>query len=188
MNINIFQSCSIFFHRTHEEKEFILPLKVEYLTLNMIVRSSINVVIIFFWYRIIVLSGPKPKTIADFWIMIWQEEVCNIVCLTNLKEGAKVRHTFEQYDAKNISKKANILNSYIQSDFLFTCAWKKYYYYSPETFNWIQLHWRQKNGIFIWNWANTVNTKKGFCRGLAMQTSLFDKATLCFDVTNAFNF
>lgn len=105
MNINIFQSCSIFFHRTHEEKEFILPLKVEYLTLNMIVRSSINVVIIFFWYRIIVLSGPKPKTIADFWIMIWQEEVCNIVCLTNLKEGAKVRHTFEQYDAKNISKK-----------------------------------------------------------------------------------
>uniref|UniRef100_A0A8W8NYM2 protein-tyrosine-phosphatase n=1 Tax=Magallana gigas TaxID=29159 RepID=A0A8W8NYM2_MAGGI len=33
--------------------------------------------------------GPKPKTIADFWTMIWQEEVCNIVCLTNLTEGTK---------------------------------------------------------------------------------------------------
>nr|XP_034319444.1 receptor-type tyrosine-protein phosphatase alpha-like [Crassostrea gigas] len=32
---------------------------------------------------------PKPKTIADFWTLIWQEEVCNIVCLTNLTEGTK---------------------------------------------------------------------------------------------------
>lgn len=36
-------------------------------------------------------KGPKPKTIADFWTMIWQEDVCNIVCLTNLTEGTKVR-------------------------------------------------------------------------------------------------
>uniref|UniRef100_A0A8W8NVN9 protein-tyrosine-phosphatase n=1 Tax=Magallana gigas TaxID=29159 RepID=A0A8W8NVN9_MAGGI len=34
-------------------------------------------------------KSPKPKTIADFWTMIWQEEVCNIVCLTNLTEGTK---------------------------------------------------------------------------------------------------
>nr|XP_022311206.1 uncharacterized protein LOC111116503 [Crassostrea virginica] len=32
---------------------------------------------------------PKPKTIADFWTMVSQEEVTVIVCLTNLKEGAK---------------------------------------------------------------------------------------------------
>lgn len=38
----------------------------------------------------IISLGPKPKTIADFWTMIWQEEVCNIVCLTNLTEGTKV--------------------------------------------------------------------------------------------------
>ncbi|XP_052694743.1 receptor-type tyrosine-protein phosphatase alpha-like [Crassostrea angulata] len=37
----------------------------------------------------IATQGPKPKTIADFWTMIWQEEVCNIVCLTNLTEGTK---------------------------------------------------------------------------------------------------
>lgn len=36
------------------------------------------------------LQGPKPKSIADFWTMVWQEEVCNIVCLTNLTEGTKV--------------------------------------------------------------------------------------------------
>nr|XP_034321702.1 receptor-type tyrosine-protein phosphatase epsilon [Crassostrea gigas] len=37
----------------------------------------------------IATQGPKPKTIADFWTMIWQEEVGNIVCLTNLTEGTK---------------------------------------------------------------------------------------------------
>lgn len=40
-----------------------------------------------YWYFSL---GPKPKTIADFWTMIWQEEVCIIVCLTNLTEGTKV--------------------------------------------------------------------------------------------------
>lgn len=40
----------------------------------------------------IATQGPKSKTIADFWSMIWQEEVSNIVCLTNLKEGTKVKH------------------------------------------------------------------------------------------------
>ena len=37
-----------------------------------------------------VSTGPKPKTIADFWTLVSQEEVTVIVCLTNLKEGAKV--------------------------------------------------------------------------------------------------
>nr|XP_022305532.1 receptor-type tyrosine-protein phosphatase epsilon-like [Crassostrea virginica] len=37
----------------------------------------------------IATQGPKPKTIADFWTMVSQEEVTVIVCLTNLKEGAK---------------------------------------------------------------------------------------------------
>ncbi|XP_062567726.1 receptor-type tyrosine-protein phosphatase epsilon-like [Saccostrea cucullata] len=37
----------------------------------------------------IATQGPKPKTIADFWQMIWQENVSVIVCLTNLKEGGK---------------------------------------------------------------------------------------------------
>nr|XP_022311761.1 receptor-type tyrosine-protein phosphatase epsilon-like [Crassostrea virginica] len=37
----------------------------------------------------IATQGPKPKTIADFWTMVSQEEVSVLVCLTNLKEGAK---------------------------------------------------------------------------------------------------
>ncbi|XP_061170688.1 receptor-type tyrosine-protein phosphatase mu-like [Saccostrea echinata] len=37
----------------------------------------------------IATQGPKPKTIGDFWNMVWQEDVSVIVCLTNLKEGGK---------------------------------------------------------------------------------------------------
>ncbi|XP_061170693.1 receptor-type tyrosine-protein phosphatase epsilon-like [Saccostrea echinata] len=39
----------------------------------------------------IATQGPKPKTISDFWKMIWQENVSVIVCLTNLKEGEKTK-------------------------------------------------------------------------------------------------
>lgn len=44
----------------------------------------------FYMMFLFISIGPKPKTIADFWTMIWQEEVCQIVCLTNLTEGTKV--------------------------------------------------------------------------------------------------
>ena len=36
------------------------------------------------------LKGPKDNTLDDFWTMIWQEKVTQIVMLTNIKEGVKV--------------------------------------------------------------------------------------------------
>lgn len=57
-------------------------------------------------------EGPKPKTIADFWTMIWQEDVCNIVCLTNLTEGTKVR-----VNLRDIKYKISIV---LRTDFLKT--------------------------------------------------------------------
>lgn len=35
-------------------------------------------------------KGPKGRTINDFWLMVWQENVTQIVMLTNLIEGGKV--------------------------------------------------------------------------------------------------
>ncbi|XP_061196039.1 receptor-type tyrosine-protein phosphatase alpha-like [Saccostrea echinata] len=39
----------------------------------------------------IATQGPKSKTITDFWSMVWQEKLNIIVCLTNLKEGEKIK-------------------------------------------------------------------------------------------------
>uniref|UniRef100_A0A8W8NPK4 protein-tyrosine-phosphatase n=1 Tax=Magallana gigas TaxID=29159 RepID=A0A8W8NPK4_MAGGI len=36
-------------------------------------------------------QGPKPKTVGDFWQMIWQEYVFVIAMVTNLKEGDKIK-------------------------------------------------------------------------------------------------
>nr|XP_022306912.1 receptor-type tyrosine-protein phosphatase T-like [Crassostrea virginica] len=38
-------------------------------------------------------QGPKQNTLNDFWAMIWQENVTQIVMLTNLKEGVKLKCT-----------------------------------------------------------------------------------------------
>lgn len=38
------------------------------------------------------LTGPKNSTIKDFWHMVWQENVTQIVMLTNLMEDGKVGH------------------------------------------------------------------------------------------------
>lgn len=40
--------------------------------------------------KYIFLTGPTQNTVEDFWLMVWQEHVEQIVMLTNLKEGPKV--------------------------------------------------------------------------------------------------
>lgn len=59
------------------------------------------IVIHMLYYILLFWSGPKPKTISDFWTMIWQEGVCNIVCLTNLKEGTKVQKYMLEFHFQN---------------------------------------------------------------------------------------
>ena len=35
--------------------------------------------------------GPLPKTVVDFWRLVWQEKPPTIVMVTNLKEGTKIK-------------------------------------------------------------------------------------------------
>lgn len=35
-------------------------------------------------------EGPRKNTASDFWSMVWQERVNQVVMLTNLMEGVKV--------------------------------------------------------------------------------------------------
>ena len=36
-------------------------------------------------------TGPLPKTVVDFWRLIWQERPPTIVMVTNVKEGSKIK-------------------------------------------------------------------------------------------------
>ena len=42
-----------------------------------------------------IVSAPTPKTLVDFWRMLWEQNIEHIVILTQLVEGAKVRPHFE---------------------------------------------------------------------------------------------
>ena len=35
--------------------------------------------------------GPLPKTLVDFWRLVWQERPPSIVMITNLEEGGKIK-------------------------------------------------------------------------------------------------
>lgn len=39
-------------------------------------------------------TGPKQNTVSEFWCMVWQEDIDQIIMLTNLKEGRKVKIDF----------------------------------------------------------------------------------------------
>ncbi|XP_062573670.1 receptor-type tyrosine-protein phosphatase alpha-like [Saccostrea cucullata] len=62
------------------------PNENDYINANYIEDTQSN-------RKYIATQGPKPKTVVDFWRMIWQECVNTIVCLTNLKEGTKIKCT-----------------------------------------------------------------------------------------------
>ena len=36
-------------------------------------------------------AGPLPKTLVDFWRLVWQEKPPTIVMITNLEEGTKIK-------------------------------------------------------------------------------------------------
>ena len=41
--------------------------------------------------RLGILIGPLPKTVVDFWRLIWQEQPPTIVMVTNLIEGSHIK-------------------------------------------------------------------------------------------------
>ena len=47
-------------------------------------------------------TGPLPKTVVDFWRLVWQEKPPTIVMVTNLKEGTRIK--CQQYWPESGSK------------------------------------------------------------------------------------
>lgn len=75
-----------------------------------------NKITIFFRYIVnlqaLVYTGPfNPKTLEDFWSIVWQNDSSKIVMLTNLYEGDKVN------DGEKIRSKEEYIIYYIQEEF-----------------------------------------------------------------------
>ncbi|XP_022306967.2 receptor-type tyrosine-protein phosphatase T-like, partial [Crassostrea virginica] len=53
-------------------------------------------------------QGPKENTLSDFWVMLWQEKVTQIVMLTNVKEGVKMKCIQYWPEIRKVSRYGNI--------------------------------------------------------------------------------
>lgn len=42
-------------------------------------------------FSLLYFIGPLPTTLGDFWRMIWEKKITNLVMLTGVVEGGKVR-------------------------------------------------------------------------------------------------
>ena len=54
-----------------------------------LIFKGLGLICFFQWYAI---SGPRANTVTDFWTMAWQEDICQVVMLTNLTGEGKVCH------------------------------------------------------------------------------------------------
>ncbi|XP_062618451.1 receptor-type tyrosine-protein phosphatase epsilon-like, partial [Saccostrea cucullata] len=80
----------------------ISPNESDYINANYIEDTQSNL-------KYIATQGPKPKTVVDFWRMVWQECVNTIVCLTNLKEGTKIKCTLYWPNINDKMKHGNFM-------------------------------------------------------------------------------
>lgn len=44
------------------------------------------------FFNLVLITGPKESTLGDFWEMVCQDQVKQIIMLTNLREGRKVSY------------------------------------------------------------------------------------------------
>ena len=63
------------------------PKIVIYVLKVSIIVTELSLVTCFF---VLLMLGPLPTTLGDFWRMIWEKRITNLVMLTGVVEGGKV--------------------------------------------------------------------------------------------------
>ena len=64
-----------------------------FLYLFLLTCLFLKLIFTFFLFFSIFSPGPLPTTVGDFWRMIWESRVINVVMLTGVVEAGKVKKT-----------------------------------------------------------------------------------------------
>ncbi|XP_078324907.1 receptor-type tyrosine-protein phosphatase alpha-like [Crassostrea virginica] len=91
-------------------------------------------------------QGPKASTLSDHWLMIWQENICIVVALTNIIENGKEKcHQYWPDSDKNSHIGKFVIRQQNRKDYSFYCIryWSVLNRKTKEERTVVQFHFRE---------------------------------------------